>query len=51
MGQSKKHGQLSDKGSCEPLVVIVIIEARFEVGTKANGTYLQCQSNYCDLKK
>ena len=44
MGQSKKHGQVSDKGSCEPLVVIhvVIIEARLEVGIKTNGTCLQC---------
>jgi len=42
--------QVSDKGSCEPLVVIVKIEARLEVGSKANGTCLKCQSNYCDLK-
>jgi hypothetical protein len=43
--------QVSDKGSCEPLVVIVRIEAKLEVGLKANGTCLQCQSNYCNLKK
>jgi len=43
--------QVSDNGSCEPLVVIVKIEARLAVGSKANGTCLQCQSNYCDLKK
>jgi hypothetical protein len=43
--------QVSDKGSCEPLVVIVRIEAKLEVCSKANGTCLQCQSNYCDLKK
>jgi hypothetical protein len=42
---------VSNKGSCEPLVAIVKIEARLEVGSKANGTCLQCQSNYCDLKK
>ena len=40
---------MSDKGSCEPLIVIVNIEARLEVGSKANGTCLQCQSNYCDF--
>jgi hypothetical protein len=43
--------QVSNKGSCEPLVAIVKIEARLEIGSKANGTCLQCQSNYCDLKK
>ena len=43
--------QVSDKGSCEPLVVIVKIEAKLEVGSEANGTCLQCQSKYCDLKK
>ena len=43
--------EMSDKDSCEPLVVIVRIEAKLEVGLKANGTCLQCQSNYCNLKK
>ena len=43
--------QVSDKGSCKPLIVIVNIEARLEVGSKANGTCLQCQSNYCDFYK
>jgi hypothetical protein len=28
--------QMSDKGACEPLIVIVNIEARLEVGSKAN---------------
>ena len=31
--------QVSDKGSSEPLVVIVKIEAILEVGTKPNGTW------------
>ena len=39
---------MSDNGSCEPLV-IVKIEARLEVGSKANGTCVQCQSNYRDF--
>jgi hypothetical protein len=43
--------EMSDKDSCEPLVVIVKGETRFEVGLKASGTCLQCQSNHCDLKK
>jgi hypothetical protein len=30
--------QVSDTSSSEPLVVIVKIEARLEVGSKANGT-------------
>jgi hypothetical protein len=33
------------------LVVIVKFEARLEVGSKANGTCLHCQVNFCDLKK
>ena len=43
--------KVSDKDSCEPLVVIVKCETRLEVGLKASGTCLQCQSNHCDLKK
>jgi hypothetical protein len=43
--------EMSDKDSCEPLVVIVKGETRLEVGLKASGTCLQCQSNHCDLKK
>jgi hypothetical protein len=43
--------QVCDKGFSEPLVVMVNLEARLEVRSKANGTCLQCQSNYCDLKK
>jgi hypothetical protein len=39
--------QVSDNSSCEALVVMV----KIEVGSKANGTCLQCQSNYCDLDK
>ena len=39
---------MGNKGTCEPLLVIVIIEAILEVGSKANRTCLQCQSNYCD---
>jgi hypothetical protein len=42
---------VSDKVSCKSLIVIVNIEARLEVGSKANGTCLQCQSNYCDVYK
>ena len=42
--------QVSDTGSCDPLVVVEKIEARLEVGSKANGTCLQCQSNYCKKK-
>ena len=41
--------RVNDKGSCELLVVIVKIETRLEVDTKANGACLQCQSNYYDL--
>ena len=41
---------MGNKGYCEPLLVIVNVEAILEVGSKANGTCLQCQSNYCDLK-
>ena len=43
--------KVSDKDSCEPLVVIVKGETRLEVGLKASGISLQCQSNHCDLKK
>jgi hypothetical protein len=39
--------QVSDNSSCEALVVMV----KIEVGSNANGTCLQCQSNYCDLDK
>ena len=35
--------QVTDKGASESLVVTVKIEARLEVGSKANGTCLQCQ--------
>jgi hypothetical protein len=41
--------QVSDTSSSEPLVVIVKIEASLLVCSKANGTCLQCQSNYYDF--
>ena len=43
--------QVRDKGSREPLgvtVKIVKIEARLEVGSKANGACLHCEANFCD---
>jgi hypothetical protein len=43
--------KVSDKDSCEPLVVIVKGESGLEEGLKASGTSLRCQPNHCDLKK
>jgi hypothetical protein len=40
-----------DQVFSEPLVVMIKLETRLEVHSKANGTCLQCQSNYCDLEK